>query len=91
MDEEISSYSYIFSLGAISQTIALVAVDFGLGTCIEGNSILYPEVIRQITGISESQKIVAGIAIGYPDWDFPANRLRSTREPLSNIATWHGL
>ena len=91
MDEEISSYSYIFSLGAISQTIALVAVDFGLGTCIEGNSILYPEVIRQITGIPESQKIVAGIAIGYPDWDFPANRLRSTREPLDTVATWLGM
>jgi len=91
MDEEISSYSYIFSLGAISETIALVAVDFGLGTCIEGNWILYPEVIRQITGIPKSQKIVAGIAIGYPDWDFPANKLRSTREPLSNIATWHGI
>ncbi len=91
LDSENSSFPYILSLGAIIQTIALVAVDFGLGTCIEGNSILYPEVIRQITGIPESQKILAGIAIGYPDWDFPANKLRSTREPLDKVTTWLGV
>ena len=91
MDEEISSFSSIFSLGAVSQTIALAAVDFGLGTCIEQNSALYPEVIRKITGIPGSQIIAAGMAIGYPDWDFPANKLQSAREPLSNIATWCGV
>lgn len=91
MDEEINSFSSIFSLGIISQTIALVAVSFGLGTCIEQNSALYPELIRKITGIPESQKIVAGMAVGYPDWDFPANKLQSAREPLSTVATWCGI
>ena len=91
MDEEINSFSSIFSLGIICQTIALVAVSFGLGTCIEQNSVLYPDVIRKITGIPESQKIVAGMAIGYPDWDFPANKLQSAREPLSATATWCGV
>lgn len=91
MDEEISSFSAIFSLGAVTQTIALVALAFGLGTCIEQNSTLYPDLIRQITGIPESQKIVAGMAIGYPDWDFPANELQSAREPLSSVAIWCGV
>jgi len=31
-----------------------------------------------------------GIAIGYPDWDDPVNELRSERETLGNISTWHG-
>jgi nitroreductase len=91
IDEEMSSFASMFGLGAIGQTIALLAVDFGLGTCIEQASITYPEVIRKITSIPESQKIVAGMAIGYPDWDFPANKLESNREPLSNIATWVGI
>ncbi len=91
LDEEISSFPSIFSLGTISQTIALAAVNFGLGTCIEQDSIFYPEVVRQITGIPESQKIAIGIAIGYPDWDFPANKLESAREPLDNLATWWGV
>jgi len=91
VDKEISDFLSIFSLGIISQTIALAAVDFGLGTCIEGGPVNYPEVIRQITGIPESQKIVIGMAIGYPDWEFPANKLEIAREPLGNIATWQGV
>ena len=89
--EEASNFLSIFSLGTISQSIALAAVNFGLGTCIEQDPVLYPEVIRQAAGIPESQKIAIGIAIGYPDWDFPANKLRSTRESLANIATWRGV
>jgi len=91
VDEEVSNFLSIFGLGAVSQTIALAAVNFGLGTCIEQDPVFYPEVIRQIAGIPESQKIAIAIAIGYPDWDFPANELQSIREPLSNIATWNGV
>ena len=91
VDEEVNNFLSIFSLGTITQTIALVAADFGLGTCIEQEPVYYPEVIRQITGVPESLNIAMGIAIGYPDWEFPANKLESTREPLSNITTWHGI
>jgi len=87
-DEEVDSFLSIFSLGSVSQTIALAAVDFSLGTCIEHAPVYYPEVIRQIAGIPESQRIAIGIAIGYPDWDFPANKLESVRETLDNIVTW---
>jgi hypothetical protein len=30
------------------------------------------------------------IVIGYPNWDFPANKVVSTREPVENITTWCG-
>ena len=30
------------------------------------------------------------IAIGYPDWDFPANKVESKREPVENFTTWCG-
>jgi len=90
VDEEVSEFSSIFSVGSVTQTIALVALNFGLGTCIEAPPS-YPGLVRRIAGIPKSQKIAAGLAIGYPDWDFPANKLESSREPLSSIATWHGL
>jgi len=90
-DRELSTPMLPFSLGTLSQTIALAAMNFGLGTCIEHATVFYPEVIRQILSIPESKKIAIGIAIGYPDWDFPANKLQSTREPLINIATWYGV
>jgi len=90
-DEEVSDFMCVYSLGLITQTIALAALEYGLGTCIEQDPVMYPKVIRQFTGIPESQKIAMAIAIGYPDWNFPANKLQSTREPISNITTWHGI
>ena len=79
-----------FDLGCLTQTICMAALGFGLGTCIAGQGVLYPEVARKVCGIPESERIVMGIAIGYPDPDFPANKLESTREPLENISTWLG-
>lgn len=81
----------MFNIGAVTQTIALVALEFGLGSCIEGALVQYPDVVREILGIPRSKKLVIGIAIGYPDWDLPVNRFRSSREPLDKIVTWCGL
>ncbi|MFC2045488.1 nitroreductase [Chloroflexota bacterium] len=78
----------IFEIGTISQTICLVALNYGLGTCIENQGIVYPEVIRKFAGISESKRIITSIAIGYPDWDYPANAIESTRESIDNFVTW---
>jgi hypothetical protein len=33
--------------------------------------------------------MVLGIAIGYPDWDAPVNKLRTTREPLDKMARFY--
>jgi nitroreductase len=90
-DTEVSDHLSIFAIGAISQNIALAAVNFGLGTCIENVVVLYPEVIRQIARMPESKKIVIGIAIGYPDGDFPANKVQVSHEPLASITSWHGV
>jgi nitroreductase len=80
----------LMDVGSISQTICLAAMKYKLGTCIEDQGIEFPEVIRTFTGISESKRIPIGIAIGYPDWEFPANRLDSRREPVDNVVTWLG-
>lgn len=80
-----------FDIGAVAQTIALAALNHGLGTCIMGQGVMYPDVIRKLTGLPQSKRICICITIGYPDWDFPANKLRSEREPVENITTWCGL
>lgn len=80
-----------FDVGAVSQTIALVALNYGLGTCIMGQGIMYPDVIRKLTGITESKLIVICLTIGYPDLDFPANKIYSAREPVEKNTTWCGI
>ena len=79
-----------FDIGTISQTICLAALNYGLGTCIEDQGIMYPEIVRKYTGIPESKRTIISIAIGYPDWDFPANKVESEREPVESITTWCG-
>lgn len=79
-----------FDIGIIAQTICLAALNYGLGTCIERQGIYYPEVIRKFTGIPKSKRIIISIAIGYPDWDLPVNKMESQRERIENITTWCG-
>jgi nitroreductase len=51
---------------------------------------MYPEVLRKYVHIPESKRIIVAIAIGYPDWDSPANKLETEREPIKNVTTWLG-
>jgi len=80
-----------FDLGAVTQTIALVALNHGLGTCIMGQGIMFPDAVREITGIPESKRITICVTIGYPDGGFPANKVQSEREPIENVTTWCGI
>ncbi|MFC1896630.1 nitroreductase [Thermodesulfobacteriota bacterium] len=90
VDESLDARSACSDVGGLVQTICLAAMDFGLGTCINGQSIWFPEVVRKVTGIPESKKIAISIAIGYPDWDHPSNKLESKRESIENIISWCG-
>ncbi len=90
MDRSVDKLPSYLNIGAIIQTICLTALNYGLGTCIANPGIRFPEVLRKFTHIPESKLIVISIAIGYPDWDFPANRLETKREPLENFVTWCG-
>jgi len=80
-----------FDIGALAQTIALAALQYGLGTCIQRQGIMYPDIVREYTGISEHKRISICITIGYPDWDFPANKVFSEREQIEKTVAWHGI
>ena len=86
MDQHID----MLGIGAICQTICLAALQYDLCTCIADQGIMYDQVWRKYANIPESKRLVAGITIGYPDWDFPANKLVSAREPVDSIVTWLG-
>jgi nitroreductase len=80
----------LLDIGAFCQSICLAALEYGLGTCIEDQGTAFPDLLRRFTGIPQSKNIVISIAIGYPDWDFPANKLESDREHVDNFTTWCG-
>jgi nitroreductase len=89
-DRCLSESGPLLDIGAVIQTICLTALHLGLGTCIEDQGVAYPEVLRRYGHIPESKRIIAAIAIGYPDWDFPANKVDTEREPITNTTAWFG-
>ncbi len=90
VDRSLSETGPLLDIGAVMQTICLAALHHGLGTCIEDQGVMYPDVVRKFAGILESKRIIISIAIGYPNWDFPANKLESSRESVENNTTWIG-
>ena len=90
MDRSLKGAFSLVDIGIFIQTICLTALSYGLGTCIMGRGVWYPEIVRKFTNIPESAQIVIAITIGYPDWDFPANKVVSPREPIDSAVTWFG-
>lgn len=86
-----ASPSVMGAVGIVSQTICLAALAYGLGTCIMGQTILWPDIYRELLGIPEGKPIATSIAIGYPDLEAPINTFPRPREPLDSLVRWHGL
>lgn len=78
----------LFDAGIVTQSIVLLALEHGLGTCIQGVGVAYSEALKRALDIPESKRLIVSVAIGYPDWDFPANAVESEREPLENLMVW---
>jgi nitroreductase len=89
MDKVLASRFYL-DIGLVTHSIALVAMHYGLGTCIQGQSLHYTDRVYQATGIPESKRLVVCITLGYPDWSHPANKIRTDRVPIEKNTTWLG-
>ncbi|MFP4532567.1 MAG: nitroreductase family protein [Desulfobacterales bacterium] len=89
-DQMLSESGPLLDIGMVVENICLAAVARGLGTCIEDQGIFYPEVIRNLAAIPETKRLIIGIAVGYPDWNHPANQLKTRRAPVDQITTWIG-
>ncbi|MDY6918377.1 MAG: nitroreductase [Chloroflexota bacterium] len=90
VDRSLKQWWELFDLGALAENICLAALEYGLGTCIEDQGVMYPDVVRKHAQIPDSKRVVICIPIGYPDRDFPANRLQSGRELVESVTTWRG-
>lgn len=75
----------LFDLGALAQSIMLVAVEEGLSTIPAFSAVSYPEVLRRELEIPDDYRIVIGIEIGYEDETNPMNTCRSARRPIDEV------
>jgi nitroreductase len=70
------------SVGMYLQTLLLVLTERGLGTIVEVSVAGYSDVIRTELKIPLELTIICGLAVGYPDPDFPTNKLHIAREAV---------
>ena len=70
------------SVGMFLQTLLLALTERGLGSCVEVSISGYPKIVRAQLAIPTELSILCGLAIGYPDPEFPANKLHIAREPI---------
>jgi nitroreductase len=75
---------YVDSLGVgmFLQTLLLALTARGLGTCVQVSIAGYPEIVHDQINIPPEFTVLCGLAIGYPDPTFPANRLHIPRNPI---------
>jgi nitroreductase len=70
-------------VGMFLQTLLLALTARGLGSCVQVSIAGYPEIVREQLAIPDEMRVLCGLAIGYPDPEFPANGLRVGRNPLA--------
>lgn len=77
-------------VGMYLQTLLLALTARGLGTCVEVSIAGYPEIVRAQLAIPAELSILCGLAVGYPDPDFPANKLHIGREAIEKNVVFLG-
>jgi nitroreductase len=76
------------SVGMFVQTLLLALTEQGLCSCVEVSVVGYPEIVRAELDIPEELSILSGLAVGYEDPDFGANKLKISREPIGKNAAF---
>ncbi len=77
-----------FDAGLFAQSMALAAHARGLGTCIAGSLVRYPDLLRKVIPDTEDRSFVIAIALGYADWEAPINRFPRTRIPVDEFVVF---
>jgi nitroreductase len=77
-------------LGMFIQSLMLLAVERGLGTCAQEAWAVLPKTVGAAIGLPDGWMLHCGMALGFPDEADPVNRWRSPREPVESFATFRG-
>ena len=77
-------------LGMFMQTIALLATERGLGTCMQEAWGMVRKTMHGHLNLAPHEMLYCGMALGHPDEAAPVNALVTEREPVDGFATFRG-
>jgi nitroreductase len=75
-------------LGMFMQTVALVAEEQGLASCMQEFWMLRHSVIRDFFSVPDELQMYCGMAIGHKDLQHPINTLRTDRAEVDEFTTF---
>lgn len=71
-------------VGMFLQTLLLALTERGLGSCVQVSIAHFPDVLHDHLDIPDDLRVLCGLAVGYPDPQFPANNLHVPRNPVDH-------
>lgn len=77
-------------MGMFIQNVMLASRGMGLETCPQASLAEYPDIVRDIVGVSKDYDLICGLALGYEDKNAPVNQYRTTRESVESFTTFLG-
>ena len=77
-------------LGMFMQSLALVAVERGLGTCMQEFWSSLRTSLHGHFALPDTDMVYCGMALGYPDPEARVNTLRTDRAPVAEFAVLKG-
>jgi nitroreductase len=86
-DTALGTYGAIDCGGYVANFL-LAAASLGIATVPQAALAKAPHRIRDFFGLGPDRKVVCGISFGFADPDHPANGFRTTRAPVTAVATW---
>ena len=79
-----------FDCGAVTNALVNAAWSRGLGCVINSQGIMQSPVVREHARIADDQVIMICVAMGWPENDFPANAVVSTRKTVEEAVVFVG-
>jgi nitroreductase len=89
LDRRLNTGSYM-DLGMFIQNILLAARGQGLHTCAQAAFAWYHQVVRRHVPLADNDILVCGIALGHEDREAPESMMETSREPVTNFASFQG-
>jgi len=87
MDKNLGEWS-MFDMGALSQSIMLIATENGLDSAPAINLVVYPEILRNELNIPNELSLIFGIALGYKNDESLQSSFKSSRRPLNDVVNY---
>jgi nitroreductase len=88
-DRRLGPYAYV-DVGVWLGYVLTAAAALGIETCPMASVAAYPEPLRQLLPIADTDTILFGLVLGHADEAAAANACRTSREPLSANVSFVG-